>query len=165
MTAEEQRAKSRAYREAHPEHMFNWSLKRNYGLTAKEYGEIVARQNNRCAICKKSPPPGKRLFVDHNHQTGVVRGLLCVNCNFLIGHAQESPEVLTLAAKYLHGLENAHQPQNEQEDDNAENNPAESRTSVIPTVVPTPTEGYDYKHDEKNQEQHVNLLKKAREEE
>jgi len=57
-------------------------------------------QENRCAICR-SPIEFDNSRIDHNHETGKVRGILCVSCNTGIGLLQDSPEVLESAAKYL----------------------------------------------------------------
>jgi hypothetical protein len=74
-------------------------LKR-YNLTPAQYAEMIYIQRNRCAICGK-PAEGKSLHIDHNHTTGKVRGLLCHNCNVLIGHAKEDREILLSAIGYL----------------------------------------------------------------
>jgi len=76
---------------------------KKYGLTHESFDALLESQNNACAICKTTTPngPGKRFMVDHCHATGVIRGLLCSNCNFIIGHCKESPEVLLSAIEYL----------------------------------------------------------------
>lgn len=85
------------------------SLKFNYGLSLEEYKAMVKSQNNRCAICdgkeKRKSPNGKikRLSVDHDHSTGRVRGLLCSDCNALLGLANDSTSVLLNAVDYLKG--------------------------------------------------------------
>lgn len=73
---------------------------KKYGLTIAQYDEKLQAQNGVCAICCQTVQ-GKRLFVDHNHSTGKVRGLLCSNCNFLIGQAAESKDILRHAVEYL----------------------------------------------------------------
>lgn len=78
---------------------------REYRMTPDEYAAMVAAQAGRCAICGEAPEPaGHRrlaLFVDHDHETGAVRGLLCGPCNTGIGHLKDDPERLRVAAKYL----------------------------------------------------------------
>lgn len=79
-------------------------LKSKYGLTVAQYDQLMAEQGGRCAICGTSGPDAARwgkLVVDHDHETGEVRGLLCSNCNCAIGLLGDSPEVLRSAAEYL----------------------------------------------------------------
>lgn len=58
---------------------------KQYGLTLEDYDVLLAEQNGVCAICKKKCATGKRLAVDHCHQTGAIRGLLCYRCNSHLG--------------------------------------------------------------------------------
>jgi DNA-directed RNA polymerase subunit RPC12/RpoP len=60
-------------------------------------------QNGKCAICKKDYQLGgsKGLFVDHDHETKEVRGLLCRKCNSAIGQLEECKEILIEAIRYL----------------------------------------------------------------
>lgn len=76
-------------------------LKKHYGLTTEEYEELLASQGGVCLVCGRGPDAGKPLFVDHCHSTGNVRGLLCSNCNTLIGYASDDPVVLRNAVAYL----------------------------------------------------------------
>lgn len=72
-----------------------------YGLAPEEYQALLERQNFRCAICTNRPR-SQRLAVDHDHQTGAVRGLLCKRCNHdLLGGGHDSIELLWRAVKYL----------------------------------------------------------------
>lgn len=75
-------------------------LKFYYGMDADDLHRLYAKQDGRCAICKH-PEGEKRLHVDHDHDTGLVRGLLCGNCNALLGHARDSTEILRRAIYYL----------------------------------------------------------------
>jgi len=72
----------------------------NYGLTIEQYNGMLAKQNGVCAICG-SPPNGKNLSIDHDHNTNIIRGLLCQNCNSMLGFAHDSIECLVKAARYL----------------------------------------------------------------
>lgn len=77
------------------------SLARNFGITPDDYQRLLAAQEGRCAICRTKPRT-RRLAVDHNHQTGEVRGLLCTRCNHkVLGAANENPALLRRAAAYL----------------------------------------------------------------
>ena len=73
-------------------------LKRKYGLSFGEYDQMVLKQHKLCNICKQS---GKHLYVDHDHKTGKVRGLLCVKCNSALGFFNDSIRVLKAAIKHL----------------------------------------------------------------
>jgi hypothetical protein len=77
-----------------------WTL---YRITPHEYQVLLEAQQNRCAICGKlhEEAERKRLVPDHDHQTKVVRGLLCSTCNTGIGMLQDSPAVVLAAAAYL----------------------------------------------------------------
>lgn len=57
------------------------TLKRLYNLTLEKYKIMLKAQNGVCAICEGVNPSGKLLAVDHNHKTGIIRGLLCSRCN------------------------------------------------------------------------------------
>ena len=72
-------------------------LKRRYGLSVMQHKEILDSQNGCCAICGKKAP----LVVDHDHADATVRGLLCNQCNLMLGHAADTPATLIAAAKYL----------------------------------------------------------------
>lgn len=84
-------------------------LKRVYGISWNRYQELLSNQNNVCAICKEEgflmdPKRHKlKLVVDHCHSTGVVRGLLCHNCNRALGLLKDSKENLSSAIQYLEG--------------------------------------------------------------
>src|ERR1700690_381623 len=89
---EERIRKVREYQDANPDKKLGWQVSK-YGLTAEEFKRISAEQEGLCKICH-NPPTKTRLSVDHNHKTNKFRGLLCDNCNILIGLAKESIETL-----------------------------------------------------------------------
>lgn len=82
-------------------------LKSRYGLTIEAYQDILDFQNGTCAIChqpetaKNSKGGTKTLAVDHDHETGEVRGLLCDNCNLGLGRFSDSIDLLESAISYL----------------------------------------------------------------
>lgn len=76
-------------------------LLRAYKLTEEAYDSMLKAQNGACAVCGGINTYKHRLYVDHNHATGELRGLLCGHCNFLIGHARESEEIMLKAIAYL----------------------------------------------------------------
>lgn len=101
---EHHRERSRAYAKTSrgKDTTKNRHLKRMYDITLEEYRSMVEVQNNCCAICGyHTTKEYGGLVVDHNHETGKVRGLLCKNCNTGIGLLQEETIVLTNAIKYL----------------------------------------------------------------
>lgn len=72
-----------------------------YGIDAAEYDRVLAVQDGRCAICLTRPRT-RRLAVDHDHETGKIRGLLCTRCNHgLLGRAHDSEVMLGRAIAYL----------------------------------------------------------------
>jgi 7-keto-8-aminopelargonate synthetase-like enzyme len=81
-------------------------LKFKYGITLQKYNEMLREQGGKCAICG-SPPTVfegstlRRLHVDHNHNTGQIRELLCHNCNQIIGKCGESIDILSKIADYI----------------------------------------------------------------
>lgn len=76
-------------------------VRRNYGLTKEQYFELLRVQGGGCALCGRANSGGRRLHVDHNHQTGLVRGLLCGSCNRGLGYLRENAALLTKAIAYL----------------------------------------------------------------
>ena len=76
-------------------------LLRVYGITLEEWYEIYDSQNGVCAICKQECKTRKSLSVDHDHETGDIRGLLCNRCNRGLGLFRDDPEVLKNATRYL----------------------------------------------------------------
>ena len=74
-------------------------LKAKYGITQADYDMMFKVQEGKCAVCRKEQ--SRAFDVDHCHTTGVVRGLLCTNCNRMIGHAADDPIRLQNAAAYL----------------------------------------------------------------
>jgi len=79
----------------------NSYLKKKYGITIEEYGLLVEKSGNKCAICQ-SEFLGKNLpCVDHDHKNNKVRGLLCRYCNASIGQLGDTAEDLRKAYTYL----------------------------------------------------------------
>lgn len=81
------------------------NLKAKYGITFTEYSALYTLQGGLCAICAKEAPAlgaGKNgLYVDHCHKSNKVRGLLCCDCNFMLGLARDNTNILSTAIKYL----------------------------------------------------------------
>jgi hypothetical protein len=74
-----------------------------YGITEDQYNARLIEQNGLCAICGNSPSEqgGKALAIDHDHGTGLLRGLLCDGCNKGLGLLQDSVDVVGAALEYL----------------------------------------------------------------
>lgn len=113
-------AEIRAYNEAHraelaaaeqarrdsqtPEQKQDAWLRRRYKITLADYVALAESQGNKCAICERPQDWTSwrtRLFVDHCHETGAVRGLLCSNCNKGIGMFGESADTIRAALEYM----------------------------------------------------------------
>lgn len=81
------------------EHRKDLALRRLYGITIDIWFMMLKAQGGTCAICHRK---GRKLFVDHDHKTGRVRGLLCYVCNRrLLGRGLENPWLHEQAAHYL----------------------------------------------------------------
>lgn len=76
-------------------------LRRTFGITIEEFDAMLAAQGGGCAICGRAAPEGTSLHVDHEHETGVVRGLLCFTCNGALGMFTENEGHLVRAADYV----------------------------------------------------------------
>lgn len=83
------------------EHIREGHLRVRFGITAEDYNKLLELQSGGCAICKQSCLTGRRLAVDHNHETNEIRGLLCNSCNAGIGHFKEDENLLLNAIEYL----------------------------------------------------------------
>lgn len=71
-----------------------------YGITADDYAAMMESQGGLCRVCRK-PPSRTRLAVDHNHETGTIRGLLCQNCNRGLGLLGDDPALMRALADYV----------------------------------------------------------------
>ncbi|MCC3773511.1 endonuclease VII domain-containing protein [Streptomyces sp. UNOB3_S3] len=76
-------------------------LRRAYGITSEDYRSMGATQGWRCPVCGEGPASGGRLVVDHDHVSGLPRGLLHSTCNAALGLLADDPAVLERAAAYL----------------------------------------------------------------
>ena len=76
-------------------------LQRKYGLSLDQYEAMLASQRGTCAICTRPPGEGRSLHIDHDHETGRIRGLLCFRCNNSLGDLDDDPALLRAALRYL----------------------------------------------------------------
>lgn len=95
---ETMKARSRAWTKANPErhviHTRTGNLRRAYGLSKDQFAALVIAQDGKCALCRteehgRSTVAAGHWMVDHNHETGEVRGLLCNGCNTALGHYEK----------------------------------------------------------------------------
>lgn len=89
------------YRKENPDVYRNAQLKHRYGITLDDFNKLMWKQQGKCAICRSEPEEGKNLHVDHCHETGKVRGLLCRKCNQALGLIEDEPEILERMSQYL----------------------------------------------------------------
>ena len=100
-------AYNKAYRAKNKERVLDIErkskLKMAYGITVEQYNDMLDKQKGKCAICTVKKPGGrtKMFFIDHCHNTGKVRGLLCMRCNTGLGLFLDNPKFLLNAISYL----------------------------------------------------------------
>lgn len=80
-----------------------YALQKHYGLSETDYLDMLTKQDHCCAICAVKAGTGKlgKLHVDHDHDTGIVRSLLCFHCNQALGKLKDDPKLVDKAAAYL----------------------------------------------------------------
>jgi hypothetical protein len=100
----------RVNRQHNPEQHRGYELKRRYKITVYQFNLILTLQNKRCALCGSIEPGGQGTWhVDHDHNCCLgatscgkcIRGLLCTNCNSVLGFAKDNKLILKKAIKYL----------------------------------------------------------------
>lgn len=112
MSAKDKRAdRNKVYRKENHQLLMDKQRKRrieqHYGITVDEYQKLLVSQDGRCAICRTTEPRGRgahnslSFYIDHDHQTGVVRGLLCHACNTGLGAFRDSSTSMNSAIQYL----------------------------------------------------------------
>ena len=99
-----ERARQRYARD--PDAKTSRDMKSKYGIDLETYNQILDAQGGVCDICglpetAKLKGKVKRLAIDHCHETGEIRALLCQSCNTMLGRAKDSPDLLRKAADYL----------------------------------------------------------------
>lgn len=76
-------------------------IKKQYGMSPDDYEKLLSKQGMSCAVCSGLIGNTPSTHIDHCHETGIVRGLLCQKCNQAIGLLQDSPEIMLKAAEYV----------------------------------------------------------------
>ena len=90
------------YYKSHKKEVKNSMLKSRYGITIDDYNNMFKEQNGKCAICDiHQVALNKSFCIDHNHETGEVRGLLCSRCNYGLGFFDDSSKNMKSAIRYL----------------------------------------------------------------
>lgn len=78
------------------------SLKVKFNMTLEDYDKLLIKQDFKCALCNKHVSEFKHnLAVDHCHETGRIRGLLCVSCNTSLGHLGDTPASIQRVFNYV----------------------------------------------------------------
>ena len=108
LTSEEKKKRNKRYKEnVGAEYHRNWKLQKQYGITLEDFNNMIEKQDNKCYICDTVfAEPSSRTFqntpnVDHNHETGKIRKILCRDCNTMLGLAKENIQTLHNAIEYL----------------------------------------------------------------
>jgi endogenous inhibitor of DNA gyrase (YacG/DUF329 family) len=113
---ERSRERMKQARFSSPDSFKGHKLKSTYGISVEEFSALLDSQGHKCLICGRQIS-GKvnskdlKAFVDHDHKTGAVRGLLCVYCNSLIGYCREDKSLLLAAIGYLKKFQNLALPE------------------------------------------------------
>lgn len=84
-----------------PESRRREKLKSRYGISPEQYDEMLKRQGGVCAVCEKNGHTKHPLHVDHDHETGQVRALLCAKCNIALGSMDEDADRIKALAAYI----------------------------------------------------------------
>lgn len=90
-----------AYQAVHKEEKAAYKMTYKYGIAENDYNKMLVAQGGVCGICGKTNSSRKRLFIDHNHETGEVRGLLCCRCNLVLGQLMDNVDLVLKVALYL----------------------------------------------------------------
>lgn len=104
------RENQRKYREANPQlcarRIAESVLKANYGMDFEDWARLYEAQRGRCAGCSRQLLFDWTTHVDHDHKTKKLRGLLCVDCNMILGRVHDNPDTLVQLAMYLEANDN-----------------------------------------------------------
>lgn len=97
---ERDRLEQKRWRELNPDKTKAHRLKAKYKMSKETYDAMLIKQSGMCAA-NGCQPTSRGLFVDHDHVTGKIRGLLCQHCNTALGHAKDNVDILIGLARYL----------------------------------------------------------------
>lgn len=91
----------RVQRKANREKARESRWRKVYNLAAEQYRRLFEAQGGVCCLCKRANGATKALAVDHNHRTGLVRGLVCGPCNSMLAHMRDDPQFAERVLTYL----------------------------------------------------------------
>ena len=89
------------WKNRHPDYDKDRCLQKKWGMTREDFVCLLDSQGGGCAICGKTEDSDRRLAIDHSHRTKKIRGILCNNCNNMLGRAYDSVTILRTAINYL----------------------------------------------------------------
>lgn len=92
------------YKEKMYEYRYFYNLKKLFNMTKEDYERLLVKQNGVCVVCEDASKNTRRLSVDHDHKTGKVRGLLCMECNMVLGLVKDEVGILQNMIKYLKNI-------------------------------------------------------------
>ena len=95
------KARRRAWDAANQHKRRDKALCYKYGLQPGEFEKLLEAQDRKCAICRGDKPRGRNWHVDHDHETGLFRGILCKPCNTALGSFGDTVEGVQRALDYL----------------------------------------------------------------
>lgn len=98
---ESRREYNREWARQNPDKVKASKRKTTYGISEDDYAALRLAQNAKCAACHDTLQGGRREAIDHSHESGVVRGILCCWCNKALGHAKENADRLRALASYV----------------------------------------------------------------
>ncbi len=93
--------RSQKYYQENKHKMKDSYLRKLYNISMEEYLNLLEKQGGVCAICRTVGTAKRAMHVDHDHETGAVRAILCHGCNSGLGAFKDSPHLLRLAAEYV----------------------------------------------------------------
>lgn len=98
-------ARHRKYYRAHYSHLRALERQRSrfteHGITKEDFDKMMRHQKASCAMCHAPFSNPRRCHVDHDHDSNIIRGLLCMSCNLLLGYAKDSTVILKEAIDYV----------------------------------------------------------------
>lgn len=94
-------SKAADHKELYKKYGRGYRIRRDFGITEEEYEARIVAQGSKCAICEEPLDNPKTTHLDHNHETGELRGILCANCNHGLGKFKDRVDLLDSAIVYL----------------------------------------------------------------